>query len=229
MSTFAYNDPSILVFFALPVGAASLLLGPWIGFIAAAAISLLLGLIMRLAPWLNLPPNDVAETIILTVLVAILLSVALYPLQTAMQWAWVSYEREREQAEAARNHRAELSRALANLDIAYRRLETMNIELERARQAAIEARRLKAEFAANISHELRTPLNMIIGFSEMMVMSPQSYDSQPLPPAYRGDLQTIHRNAKHLSQLIDDVLDQPDRDGSHGLNQRACHDCRCHQ
>jgi len=152
-------------------------------------------------------PSIVGHAIAYTILMATLLWVALYPLRTTFEWAWHSYEREREQTEAARTHRAELARALANLDIAYRRLETMNIELERARQAAVEARRLKAEFAANISHELRTPLNLIIGFSEMMILSPQSYDNQPLPPAYRGDVQSIYRNAKHLSQLIDDVLD----------------------
>jgi CheY-like chemotaxis protein/anti-sigma regulatory factor (Ser/Thr protein kinase) len=51
------------------------------------------------------------------------------------------------------------------------------------------------------------PLNIITGFSEMMVMSPASYDEQALPPAYRTDVEAIHRASYHLSNLIDDVLD----------------------
>src|SRR3972149_5091178 len=83
----------------------------------------------------------------------------------------------------------------------------MNVELDRARSEAQEARQLKAQFAANISHELRTPLNLIIGFSEMMATAPQSYGGEPLPPGYQCDIDTIYRNARHLSSLIDDILD----------------------
>jgi CheY-like chemotaxis protein len=83
----------------------------------------------------------------------------------------------------------------------------VNAELSRARQAADEARQFKARFAALVSHELRLPLNIITGFSEMMVMSPASYDDQALPTAYRTDVEAIHRASYHLSNLIDDVLD----------------------
>ncbi|MEJ5199908.1 MAG: ATP-binding protein, partial [Anaerolineae bacterium] len=73
-------------------------------------------------------------------------------------------------------------------------------------QIAEDARRVKEEFVANVSHELRTPLNMIIGFSEMITQSPQTY-GQALPPALLADLKVILRNSQHLSRLIDDVLD----------------------
>jgi CheY-like chemotaxis protein len=59
---------------------------------------------------------------------------------------------------------------------------------------------------ANVSHELRTPLNMVIGFSETILDSPTLYGA-PIPPALLADLAVIHRNAEHLSSLIDDVLD----------------------
>src|SRR5581483_2122963 len=68
-------------------------------------------------------------------------------------------------------------------------------------------RRIKAEFAANISHELRTPLNLIIGFSEILMSVPHGAGGRELSPSSRADVDVIYRNAKHLSNLIDDVLD----------------------
>src|SRR5262249_4487834 len=86
-------------------------------------------------------------------------------------------------------------------------LEQLNQELSRARLAAEEARRLKDEFATAVSHELRTPLNLVIGFSELMVLSPAQSYGDLLPPRYRGDIEAIYRNACHISNLIDDILD----------------------
>ena len=87
------------------------------------------------------------------------------------------------------------------------RLEEANLALARAQQAAEEARRLKEEFAIAISHELRTPLNLIIGFSEMIVREPTVDDGGTVPAEFRDDVETIYRNACHLSDLVDDVLD----------------------
>ncbi|MGH2457488.1 MAG: ATP-binding protein, partial [Chloroflexota bacterium] len=89
----------------------------------------------------------------------------------------------------------------------HERLERLTIELDRARQLAENARALKARFAAYISHELRTPLNLIIGFSEMLLLAPDSYGGEVLPPAYRGDVNSIYQSARHLATLINDVLD----------------------
>ncbi len=66
-----------------------------------------------------------------------------------------------------------------------------------------EANRRKSEFLANMSHELRTPLNAIIGFAELMhkgKVGQVSADHQE----YLGD---ILLSARHLLQLINDVLD----------------------
>ncbi len=139
----------------------------------------------------------------ISLLLAWLLS---YPTRTTLVWAWNSYVRAAQAMEELRDHQQQLERTVRSLNHAYQRLEHLNGELARARQTADEARRLKAEFAAEISHELRTPLNLIIGFSEMMTDT-SAYGGQALPAAYRADVEAIHRNACHLSSLVDDVLD----------------------
>ena len=129
------------------------------------------------------------------------------PARTALSWAWHSYDQALAMAEQLRDRQGELGRLSKSLQETCYRLECVNRELEEARQAAEEARRLKAQFAASISHELRTPLNLIIGFSEMMVLAPRAYRGERLPERYQGDVEAIYRNACHLSDLVDDVLE----------------------
>jgi signal transduction histidine kinase/DNA-binding response OmpR family regulator len=111
-----------------------------------------------------------------------------------------------EQMNLARDHRAQLFKLTKALQETTEDLRHTNIQLRYAREAADEARRLKVQFAANVSHELRTPINLVIGYSEVMVMSPEVYGA-PLPPNYRSDIHAIYRNAKHLQDLINDILD----------------------
>jgi PAS domain S-box-containing protein len=75
--------------------------------------------------------------------------------------------------------------------------------LERERTARLEAEaanRLKDEFLATLSHELRTPLNAIVGWAAVL-------RGQALPPDLRRAVDTIDRNARVQSQLIEDILD----------------------
>jgi len=79
-------------------------------------------------------------------------------------------------------------------------------QLEQTRQKNVElenANRIKSEFVASMSHELRTPLNGIIGFTEFLIDEKPG----PLRPKQKGYLNDVLNSARHLLQLINDVLD----------------------
>lgn len=76
-------------------------------------------------------------------------------------------------------------------------------EAELARAEAVKANEVKSEFLAKMSHELRTPLNAIIGLSEMMHEDALEFDDED----YVEPLDRVLRAAKHLLNLINDILD----------------------
>lgn len=90
------------------------------------------------------------------------------------------------------------------LDDTVRALSEKSVDLLLALEAAEAANRTQAEFLANVSHELRTPLNAIIGFSEILctnMFGPLGHEK------YQGYATDIHTSARHLYDLISDVLD----------------------
>ncbi len=161
-----------------------------------------------------LTPETLAPVMVIAC-VGITSALSVRNLYTALYWAWESASAARRDQEELRERRAELARTARALDEACQRLELMNYELAQAREAAEEARLLKQQFTNNVSHELRTPLNVIVAFSEMMHLSPESYGGVPLPPEYRGDVQEIYLSSQHLLRLIDDVLDLSQLESQH--------------
>lgn len=88
------------------------------------------------------------------------------------------------------------------MDITLRK--QMEQSLRVAKEQADSANRAKSAFLANMSHELRTPLNAILGFSEMMIKGTFG----PIGHAKYGEyLDDIHMSAKHLLEIINEVLD----------------------
>jgi signal transduction histidine kinase len=60
---------------------------------------------------------------------------------------------------------------------------------------------MKDEFLATLSHELRTPLNSILGWSQMLRTGAVQ------PDVRQRALESIGRNARAQSQLVEDLLD----------------------
>ncbi len=74
------------------------------------------------------------------------------------------------------------------------------LALERAKEAAEEANRLKSQFLANVSHEVRTPLNSIIGLSEVVLMTTEI-------GSIHEQSRIILQEAHTLLSLINQILD----------------------
>ena len=125
--------------------------------------------------------------------------------RTMVGWAWSGYAEARRHLETLRDRQLELKQALEDLNLARAQAVRLNELLLAARGAVEEARQAKEDFVAKVSHELRTPLNMIIGFSDMILASPQVY-SRHLPATLLADIASIRRNSQHLASLVDDVL-----------------------
>ena len=70
-----------------------------------------------------------------------------------------------------------------------------------ARTEAEAANASKDQFISLLSHELRTPINSISGWSQILLQS--NFDEETIT---RG-LETIERNARLQSQMIEDLLD----------------------
>ena len=74
------------------------------------------------------------------------------------------------------------------------------MERERAREAALESARTKAQFLANMSHEIRTPMNAITGMTALLA-------DTVLTREQREFVETIRKSTESLLGVINDILD----------------------
>ena len=79
--------------------------------------------------------------------------------------------------------------------------ERGRLELEVARDAALEASRAKSMFLANMSHEIRTPLTTVLATREILVEDTDVDDVQV------GLLEKMERSGDILRSLVEGILD----------------------
>jgi signal transduction histidine kinase len=76
-------------------------------------------------------------------------------------------------------------------------------DMKEAVKKAESADRTKSAFLATMSHELRTPLNSIIGFTGILLQKMVG----PLSSEQEKQLKMVQSSARHLLDLINDILD----------------------
>ncbi|MBO6521378.1 MAG: HAMP domain-containing protein [Rhodospirillales bacterium] len=83
------------------------------------------------------------------------------------------------------------------------RVEQRTHDLEQARENAVEANRVKSKFLSSMSHEFRTPMNAILGFTQVLMMSPEIADN----PRIKDRLDKIDESAQSLMSLLDQIME----------------------
>ncbi|HEY8176171.1 MAG TPA: ATP-binding protein [Gemmatimonadaceae bacterium] len=82
-------------------------------------------------------------------------------------------------------------------------LKRANDELSRRQEDLERAMTARSRFYASMSHELRTPINAVLGYSTLLLENIYG----PLNDKQTEGIQRTQRAAKHLLELVNDVLD----------------------
>ena len=91
--------------------------------------------------------------------------------------------------------------ALFILFVIYSKIQKREKQIEVEKAIAEENSRAKTSFLSNMSHEIRTPMNAIIGLGNIALRDPD------ITKKTRECLEKIGKSAKHLLDLINDILD----------------------
>lgn len=187
-----YVVPTMLAAVLLPLG-------------SAFAVAILAAVLLDAGQPLGSPALWSLRLTLLSV--AALGTAVTYDLRRALWDAWSHVDRMSDLAREVQDRRQEVTRLNDALKVSNGLLRRSLRELAQAQSEAVEAGRLKEQFATTVSHELRTPLNVILGFLEMMQRYPESYQGARWTPELRQDMGEMQMSARYLSELVDDILD----------------------
>jgi signal transduction histidine kinase/CheY-like chemotaxis protein len=203
-----YQTPEVLIFLAgLPL-ITVVTIGPVGTVLMELVIFLLMIYLPALAPFKSVPDAYRLGIALASIFSAFFGWSISSNMLSAIESASFHYHKARELLEETRQHRAEISRMLKERTQVTYQLDRLNQMLQVARTRAEEAQAERDRFVLAISHELRNPLNFIIGFSDLMVNSPETYAvPSDWPPGLFDDIQEIYRSSTHLLGLINDILD----------------------
>jgi PAS domain S-box-containing protein len=102
-----------------------------------------------------------------------------------------------------RETQAELEAQAAELESQAAELEMLNADLAERSAALERAQATRSRFYAAMSHELRTPINAVIGYNQLILDGIYG----DVVPEQVQPLTRVNTAAKHLLELVNDVLD----------------------
>ena len=124
----------------------------------------------------------------------------------------------REAEEKLQIKNAELLKQNEKYETLNAQLKKSNVELELAKQKAIESEKLKSSFLANLSHEIRTPLNAILGFSRLLKEDEGIDNNEKV-----SYLEHVEKGGQRLLRIITDIVDISKLD----VHQLSIHNKEC--
>ncbi|HEX8318135.1 PAS domain-containing sensor histidine kinase [Longimicrobium sp.] len=102
-----------------------------------------------------------------------------------------------------RETQSELEAQAGELESQAAELEMVNVDLAERSAELERALATRSRFYAAMSHELRTPINAVIGYTELILEGIFG----PVVEQQRDALERSARAARHLLELVNDVLD----------------------